>query len=97
MSAFFRQQRKFNIGFIIGHNYLVDIGVSAKKCENGLNQIGIEPGSIEAYSSLTSTGTTQKVSEFLQTDTKFRFMLPSFATMNFTGKVLRMIKQILIL
>ena len=30
-----------------GHNYLVDIGVSAKKCENGLNQIGIEPGSIE--------------------------------------------------
>ena len=30
-----------------GHNYLVDIGVSAKKCENGLNQIGIEPDSIE--------------------------------------------------
>ena len=30
-----------------GHNYLVDIGVSAKKCENGLNQIGIDPGSIE--------------------------------------------------
>ena len=30
-----------------GHNYLVDIGVSAKKCENGLNQIGVEPGSIE--------------------------------------------------
>lgn len=30
-----------------GHNYLVDIGVSAKKCENVLNQIGIEPGSIE--------------------------------------------------
>ena len=25
-----------------GHNYLVDIGVSAKKCENGLNQIGVE-------------------------------------------------------
>lgn len=30
-----------------GHNYLVDIGVSAKKCENGLKQIGIEPDSIE--------------------------------------------------
>ena len=30
-----------------GHNYLVDSGVSAKKCENGLNQIGIGPDSIE--------------------------------------------------
>lgn len=30
-----------------GHNYLVDIGVSAKRCENALKNIGIEPGSIE--------------------------------------------------
>ena len=97
MSAFFRQQRKFNIGFIIGAQLPFDIGVSAKKCENGLNQIGVEPGSLRVYSSPTSTETTQKASEFLQTDTKFRFMPPSFAMMSFTSKVLRMIKQILIL
>lgn len=30
-----------------GHNYLVDIGVSAKKCEGALMKIGIEPDSIE--------------------------------------------------
>ena len=30
-----------------GHNYLVDIGVSAKRCENALKNIGVEPGSIE--------------------------------------------------
>ena len=80
-----------------GHNYLVDIGVSAKKCENGLNQIGIEPGSIEGIFVTHEHGDHAKASEFLQTDTKFRFMPPSFAMMNFTGKVLRMIKQILIL
>lgn len=30
-----------------GHNFLVDIGVSAKKCENALLEIGIDPDSIE--------------------------------------------------
>lgn len=30
-----------------GHNYLVDIGVSAKRCENALKQLDIEPDSIE--------------------------------------------------
>ena len=70
-----------------GHNYLVDIGVSAKKCENGLNQIGIEPGSIEGIFVTHEHGD----------HAKFRFMPPSFAMMNFTSKALRMIKQILIL
>ncbi len=31
-----------------GHNFLVDIGVSAKRCENALLNIGIDPESIEA-------------------------------------------------
>ena len=31
-----------------GHNILVDIGVSAKKCENALLDIGISPDSIDA-------------------------------------------------
>lgn len=31
-----------------GHNFLVDIGVSAKKCENSLLNIGIDPDSIDA-------------------------------------------------
>ena len=31
-----------------GHNFLVDIGVSAKKCETALNNIGVDPDSIEA-------------------------------------------------
>lgn len=30
-----------------GHNFLVDIGVSAKKCEEGLKAIGVDPDSIE--------------------------------------------------
>ena len=77
-----------------GHNYLVDIGVSAK---TDLIKSVLSRAALRVYSSLTSMGTTQKASGFLQTDTKFRFMPPSFAMMNFTGKVLRMIKQILIL
>lgn len=80
-----------------GHNYLVDIGVSAKNAKTDLIKSVLSRAALRAYLSLTSTGTTQKASEFLQTDTKFRFMPPSFAMMNFTGKVLRMIKQILIL
>lgn len=31
-----------------GHNFLVDIGVSAKRCENALSGIGIDPDSIDA-------------------------------------------------
>lgn len=31
-----------------GHNILVDIGVSAKRCENALNDIGVDPDSIDA-------------------------------------------------
>lgn len=31
-----------------GHNYLVDIGVSAKKCETALKDMGVDPDSIEA-------------------------------------------------
>lgn len=31
-----------------GHNFLVDIGVSAKRCEDALNAIGVSPDSIEA-------------------------------------------------
>lgn len=30
-----------------GHNFLVDIGVSAKKCENALLEIGVDPDSID--------------------------------------------------
>lgn len=30
-----------------GHSFLVDIGVSAKRCENALHAIGVEPKSIE--------------------------------------------------
>lgn len=30
-----------------GHNFLVDIGVSAKRCENALLEIGVEPSSVE--------------------------------------------------
>ncbi|MCH5321135.1 MAG: MBL fold metallo-hydrolase, partial [Eubacterium sp.] len=31
-----------------GHNFLVDIGVSAKRCENALLDIGIDPERIDA-------------------------------------------------
>lgn len=31
-----------------GHNFLVDIGVSAKRCENALLSVGVEPSSIDA-------------------------------------------------
>lgn len=31
-----------------GHNFLVDIGVSAKRCENALLNIGVDPKSIDA-------------------------------------------------
>ncbi len=31
-----------------GHNFLVDIGVSAKRCEQALLEIGVEPDSIDA-------------------------------------------------
>ena len=30
-----------------GHNFLVDIGVSAKRCENALLDLGVDPGSID--------------------------------------------------
>lgn len=31
-----------------GHNFLVDIGVSAKRCENALLDLGVDPDSIDA-------------------------------------------------
>lgn len=31
-----------------GHNFLVDIGISAKRCENALLDIGVDPESIDA-------------------------------------------------
>ena len=31
-----------------GHNFLVDIGISAKRCENALLNIGVDPESIDA-------------------------------------------------
>ena len=76
-----------------GHNYLVDIGVSAKRCENALKNIGVEPGSIEGIF-VTSIQTMQKEYGFLLTGITHLFMHPSCAMMNFTGRALQMIKPI---
>lgn len=80
-----------------GHNYLVDIGVSAKRCENALKNIGVEPGSIEGIfvtHEHTDHAKGIRVFFFLLTGITHLFMHPSCAMMNFTGRALQMIKPI---
>ena len=77
-----------------GHNYLVDIGVSAKRCENALKNIGVEPGSIEGiFVTHEHTDHAKGIRVFADSITHL-FMHPNCAMMNFTGRALQMIKPI---
>ena len=62
-----------------GHNFLVDIGVSAKKCETALNNIGVDPDSIEAIFVTHEHSDHSSGIRVFSTGTKYLFSLLSCA------------------